>query len=266
MEVAGPNVQCSIGPFWAWPLEAALDTVAEAGFASLELMVTRDPATQDAEVVERLASERGLRVATVHAPFLLLTRGVWGLDPVAKIGRGVEMCAALGARALIVHPPLLWEQRYARWLRSEAAVAGVLVAVENMYPRWVRGRRVRAYRWDDPRELLAGASHVALDVSHLTVARHDALAAYALLRPKLAHVHLSNNAGDGHDAHLPLQEGIVPIDALLAEMSRTQYAGGVSLELSVRRYIERPKDLIQTLTENREYVERKLSRQGLREG
>jgi sugar phosphate isomerase/epimerase len=262
-QASSADVQCSTGPFWAWPLEAALDAVAASGFSSIELMVTRDRRTQAPGAMQRLVDERGLEIATVHAPFLMLTRGVWGWDPLAKIEKGIELCGSLGARTLIVHPPLAWEQSYARWLRSrEEGDDHVTIAVENMYPRWVRGRRVKAYRWTDPRELLASAPHVALDVSHLTVARHDVLAGYDLLQPKLVHVHLSNNRGDGRDSHLSLDEGVIPMDALLARMRRTHYAGGVSLELSVRRYLEHPKELVNTLRRNREYVQDRLSARG----
>jgi sugar phosphate isomerase/epimerase len=251
----GTDLQCSTGPFWAFGLEDALDAVAEAGFSSVELMVTRDPRTQEPEPVTRLTAERGLAVAAVHAPFLVLTRGVWGFNPQVKTQRGVEMCRALGATTLIVHPPLVWEQSYARWLVSDAACfEGVTVAVENMYPTWVAGRALRGYRWTNPRDLAAAAHYVALDLSHLAVARHDALAAYALLHPKVAHIHLSNNAGNRRDGHLPLDSGVVPVDRLLAEMRRTHYSGGVSLELSVHRYLERPKDLVAVLRRNREYV------------
>jgi sugar phosphate isomerase/epimerase len=254
-DFAGTDLQCSTGPFWAFALEAALDAVAEAGFSAVELMVTRDVRTQEPEHVGWLTSERGLRVAAVHAPFLVLTRAVWGFDPITKTLRGAEMCKALGAATLIVHPPLAWEQRYARWLASdEANRDGVTIAVENMYPKWIAGRALRGYRWTNPRDLGAAAHHVALDLSHLAVARHDVLAAYALLRPKLAHIHLSNNAGNGRDGHLPLDAGVVPVDRLLAEMARTHYSGGVSLELSVHRYLERPKDLVGLLRRNREYV------------
>jgi sugar phosphate isomerase/epimerase len=252
---AGIDLQCSTGPFWAFALEAALDAVVEAGFSSIELMVTRDVKTQEPEHVARLTSERGLRVASVHAPFLVLTRAVWGLNPITKTLRGAGMCKALGASTLIVHPPLAWEQSYARWLASGDAKSGeVTIAVENMYPRWVAGRALRGYRWTNPRDLEAAAHHVALDLSHLAVARHDLLASYALLRPKLSHIHLSNNAGNGRDGHLSLDTGVLPIDWLLAEMARTHYSGGVSLELSVHRYLERPKDLVAALRRNREYV------------
>ena len=261
-ERAHPAIQCSTGPFWAFELEAALDALAEAGFTDIELMITRDPQTQEPDLPGTLAAERGLRIASIHAPFLVITRTVWGLDPLEKVRRGTEMCRALGCDTLIVHPPYLWERAFARWLTHEAADhtadTGVTIAVETMYPKWVAGRQVRAYRWLDPGDLFDSCHHVAMDTSHVTVARQDILDVYRRLLPKLVHIHLSNNAGDGRDGHLELEKGILPIDRFLNEVRRTDYAGVISLELSVRRYVERPKDLVTTLRRNREFVESRL--------
>ena len=133
-----PAIQCSTGPFWAFELEVALDALAEAGFTEIELMVTRDPQTQEPDLPGRLAAERNLRIASIHAPFLVVTKTIWGVDPLEKIRRGTEMCHALGCETLVVHPPYLWEREYARWLTTEAAEhtaeTGVAIAVETMYP------------------------------------------------------------------------------------------------------------------------------------
>lgn len=256
-------IQCSTGPFWAFELEAAMDALADAGFTEIELMVTRDPQTQEPELPGRLAEERGLRIASIHAPFLALTKTVWGLDPLDKIRRGTEMCVGLGCDSMVVHPPFLWEREYGRWLTKEAAAhteaTGVKIAVETMYPKWIAGRRLRAYRWLDPKDLFDACHQVALDTSHVTVARQDILDAYETLRSKLVHIHLSNNAGDGRDGHLELEQGILPLDRFLAELRRSGYGGAISLELSVRRYVERPQDLVTTLRRNREYVESRLA-------
>ena len=256
-------IQCSTGPFWAFELEAAMDALADAGFTEIELMVTRDPQTHEPDLPGKLAAERGLRIASIHGPFLALTKTVWGADPLEKIRRGTEMCTALGCDTMIVHPPFLWEREYARWLTTEAAShtaeTGVSIAVETMYPKWVAGRRLRAYRWLDPKDLFDACHQVALDTSHVTVARGDILDAYATLSPKLAHIHLSNNAGDGRDGHLELEQGILPLDRFLTELRKDGYVGAISLELSVRRYVERPQDLVATLRRNREYVESRLS-------
>src|SRR5687768_17289093 len=112
-EPALPPVQCSTGPFWTFALEHAMDALAEAGFTDIELMVTRDPRTQEPDLPLKLAEERGLKIASIHAPFLVITKSVWGLDPVEKIRRGAEFCRAVGADSMIVHPPYLWERDYA---------------------------------------------------------------------------------------------------------------------------------------------------------
>lgn len=235
-----------------------MDALAEAGFTDIELMVTRDPRTQDPEIPLRLATERGLRIASVHGPFLVITKTVWGLDPMTKIDRGMEFCKAVGAETYIVHPPYLWERRFARWVTTESgeysANHGVKVAVETMYPKWVAGRRARGHRWLNPRELVEAAPHVVLDTSHLSVARHDILDSYSTLAPRLVHIHLSDNAGDGRDGHLELEQGVLPLDRFLAELGRSRYAGAVSLELSVRRYLEKPRQLTDMLRRSREYV------------
>lgn len=256
-------IQCSTGPFWAFELEQAMDLIAAAGFTEVELMVTRDRRTQDPELPARLAEERGLRIASVHGPFLAITKTVWGTDPMGKIRRGIEMCKALGAESYIVHPPFLWERGYARWVTNESAESardtGVSVIVETMYPLWVAGRRMRGYRWLDPQALVAAAPMVALDTSHVTVARYDVLDSYRTLQPRLKHIHLSDNAGDGRDGHLELEQGILPIDRFLSELRRSGYRGAISLELSVRRYIERVKELVGMLKRSREFVESRLA-------
>jgi sugar phosphate isomerase/epimerase len=257
------SLQCSTGPFWAFDLEEAMDSVAEAGFTAIELMVTRDPKTQDPDIVKPLADDRGLRIAAVHGPFLVITKTVWGMDALGKVHKGVEMCRALEADTYIVHPPYLWEREWAAWIREESAAYsaenGVTVAVETMYPKWVAGRRLRAYRWLEPAALVDAAPHVVMDTSHLAVSRADILDAFEVMGPKLRHIHLSDNAGDGRDGHLEVGRGILPIDRLLGEMRRTQYSGAVSLELSVSRFIEDRGELVAMLRRSREYVSSRSS-------
>jgi sugar phosphate isomerase/epimerase len=258
-----PKIQCSTGPFWAFDLERAMDALAEAGFTEIELMVTRDPRTHAPDLPLKLAGERGLRIASVHGPFLVITKSVWGMDPIGKIERGIEMCRAVEADTLVVHPPFLWERSYATWVTEQAeesfADSGVKVAVETMYPKWVAGRKLRGYRWLLPSELVGEAPHVALDTSHLSVSREDILNAYETLAPRLTHIHLSDNAGDGKDGHLQLGEGILPLERFLSELRRTKYTGAISLELSVSSYVQRSqKELVEMLTRNRVYVEERL--------
>lgn len=270
-KIRQPIVQCSTGPFWAFDLENAMDALADAGFRQIEFMVTRDPRTHEPDEPLRLAQERGLQIASVHGPFLVITKNVWGMDPLGKITQGVEMCKAVGATSLIVHPPYLWEGEYARWVREECASfcesAGIDVTVETMYPKWVAGRRLRAYRWLEPASLLHAAPHVAMDTSHLAVGRQDIIDAFHVLAPKLTHIHLSNNAGDGRDGHLELDKGTLPLDDLFAEIRRSKYSGAISLEVSVIRYVDEPQELRKMLKRNRRFAESRLkNRRSAQEG
>ena len=108
----------STAAFFARPLRYGLRLIAEAGYEGIEVMVTKDPATQEAHQVAALAGEFGLRVEAVHAPFLLMTRKVFGTDPVGKIYRSVHLAEEVGARLVVVHPPFRWQPAYRSWLRE----------------------------------------------------------------------------------------------------------------------------------------------------
>src|SRR5438094_9971741 len=99
-----PPLVCSTGGFWTLPLERSLDIISQAGFDTIELMLTHDPATQSAEVAGRLASNAGLRIQAVHAPMLVLTRRVWGPGFMPIIERSVPLARSLGAEVLVLHP------------------------------------------------------------------------------------------------------------------------------------------------------------------
>jgi sugar phosphate isomerase/epimerase len=258
------HIQCSTGPFWAFELEQTMELIAEAGFREVELMVTRDPQTHEPDLPLELARRNGLRITTIHGPFLVVTKTVWGMDPIQKIRRGIDYCRAVGASTFVVHPPHLWERDYARWLREEAAdvsaETGVTVAVETMYPKWVAGRRFRVHRWLEPTELVRSCPALVMDTSHLAVGRKDILDAYRILAPKLVHLHLSDNAADGRDGHLGLEQGVLPVDRLLSELRENGYSGGLALELAMTRFLERPNEAVELLKQNREYVLRRLER------
>jgi sugar phosphate isomerase/epimerase len=230
----------------------AMRFIAKAGFDSLEVMVTGDKRTQSGSVIRAHAEEHGLSVSSIHAPFLILTRGVFSTDPIEKIKRSVEVAHEAGAPTVVVHPPYRWQSSYTNWLDTEletfAAGSGITVSMENMFPVWMRGRGLRFHRVIDPSEL-ARFPDVTLDTSHLAVAGVDILDAYRELRDKIAHIHLSNNSGNGRDSHAPLQTGVLPIVAFLRTLRDTGFQGSIALEMDIRERASRPADLISLLSE-----------------
>ena len=228
-------------------------------------MVTKDPESQDPRAIRSLADECGLVVGAMHAPCLLLTRKVWGTDPIGKIDRSAEAAADAGVPVVVVHPPYRWQGAFRRWLVDELPSVeqrtGVAVAVENMFPVRVAGRAVTFHANQDL-EALEGLHHLALDTSHAAVARHDLIEVRRLFGSRLRHVHLSDNAGKGWDSHLPPGDGLLDIDGFLEDLVRSGYDGAVSLEVDLRPSLGHPDRLATVMVEMRERTERALESAG----
>ena len=247
------QVIASTAPFFLRPVREAFRHIADSGFEQVEVMVTRDPDTQDPSSLFAAATAFGLSVRAVHAPSLIFTRRVWGTDPIAKVSRAIEMAEMLGAGTVIAHPPFRWQDAYSSWLSDEmpgaAADASTVVAMENMFPLRVRGLTGPSLRETN----LDTYSHVTLDTSHAAVAGTDIRDAAARMGSRLSHVHLSDNAGKGWDSHLPAGHGVLPLAALLDDLRERGFDGAVSLELDLRRWMKDPEGMRDVLNRNREF-------------
>src|SRR5919106_6125092 len=231
-----PPVLLSTASFFARPIAWTIARAAEAGYEGVEVMVTKDPDSQDPDRIRTLTAEAGLRVGALHAPCLLVTRRGWGVEPIAKIERSVETAEDAEIPLVIVHPPYRWQPAYRRWLLDDlprlVAGTGVTVAVENMFPVRVGGRALTLHA-DHGLEELEGLPSVALDTSHAAVARRDLVEIRRRFGDRLRHVHLSDNAGRGWDSHLPPGDGVLDIDGFLGDLASSDYAGAVSLEVDL---------------------------------
>ncbi len=250
-----PPLLASTGPLFGRGLDWGMGVIAEAGYDGVELMVTRDPDTQDASTIQRMAATEGVTIPVVHGPFLLITRQVLGSDPVDKAQRSVSLAGELGADTMIVHPPFLWQRDFHRWLLEEAPVleeqTKVNVGVENLYPVKVAGRMVRFHRYTDPDHLLPFRNTV-LDTSHFAVSGVDVVEAWESLRSNACHLHVSDNRGQGRDSHAPLGHGILPIAGLLNKVGAdASWGGAITLELDCRRYLDDRSALVGYLAQER---------------
>ncbi|MGZ8630458.1 MAG: sugar phosphate isomerase/epimerase family protein [Actinomycetota bacterium] len=256
-----PHLLFSSAAFFARPLANTFRIVAETGYSGVEVMVTKDPASQDPDRMRALAREHGLTIGAIHAPSLLVTRKVWGTDPIGKIDRAIEVAERAGVPLVVMHPPYRWQRAYRRWLEEQLPVmearTGVTVAIENMFP--VRmGRRGVTFHANQDIDQLEGLPHLVLDTSHAAVAEHDPIELRRRFGDRLRHVHLSDNAGKGWDSHLPPGRGVLDLDAFCADLVDDGYRGSVSLEVDLRTYLTDPVRLRGVLVEMRENAERAL--------
>ena len=252
----------SSAAFFARPLRDTFQLLAETGYGGVEVMVTKDPASQDPKQMRRLADEHDLRIGAIHAPCLLITRRVWGTDPAGKIRRAIEVANAAEAPVVVIHPPYRWQRSSRRWLTEEmpelAARAGVTVAVENMFPVRLAGRSMTFHAGQDLEEL-DGLEHLVLDTSHAAVAGHDLVTLRRRLNGRIRHIHLSDNAGRGWDSHLPPGDGVLPLDGFLDDLTADGYEGSIALEVDLRRHLTDPERLRAVMVSMRERTQSRLS-------
>jgi sugar phosphate isomerase/epimerase len=209
----------------------------------------------------------------VHAPCLLITQRVWGLEPWGKLVKAKDMAEKLGARVVVVHPPFRWQRDYARdfgpGLERMSQDSDVVFAVENMYPLRGGGAEVAAYapHWNP---VLMDTPHVTLDLSHTAASGSDALAMAADLGGRLAHVHMADGTGvTNRDEHLVPGRGAQPCAPLLEKLAADGYPGVVVLEVNTRRAVSREArlaDLAESLDFTRTYLGQPAPAGGQRTG
>jgi sugar phosphate isomerase/epimerase len=214
-----------------------------AGYDGVEIMVTNDEVTQDADALLALSERYGLPIFSIHAPVLLLTHFVWGRDPQLKLEKSAELARAVGASTVVVHPPFRWQAAYARdflrIVRQTAQSYGVEIAVENMFPWKVAGKSLKAYSPGyDPTVMDCDA--MTLDFSHASLSGRDSLELATAMGSRLRHVHLCDGSGsidDGKifDEHLLPGRGSEPVAEVLEYLAAQNWTGRVVAEVNTRK-------------------------------
>jgi sugar phosphate isomerase/epimerase len=221
------------------PLDEAFRLARLAGFDGVEIMVTNDDATQDANELRSLSRSYRMPILSIHAPVLLATQLVWGLRPSLKLERSAKLARDVGASTVVAHPPFRFQPGYARiferTVEDLATRYSVEVAVENMFPLGVAGRSVRAYSPSAyPTDLEVSA--MTLDFSHAALAGRDGLEFALAMGSRLRHVHLCDGLGGTLlDEHLVPGHGSQPVAEVLDYLARNRWHGSVIAEVHTHR-------------------------------
>ena len=248
-------------------VENTFALAAGLGYDGVEVMVWSERTTQDFRLLSALVERYEQPVLAVHAPTLLLTRGVFGPDPWDKVDRSIELAFALGAPNVVLHPPFFWQTRYARGFVAGVALrettTGMHLCVENMFtwrPRDARSsREFQAYSptWDPVGQ---GYHSVTLDISHAATSGSDALAMARALGPTLCHLHLTDGVPGFRDDHLLPGQGNQDCAGVLAHLVATGFEerGGqvvVEVKTGSMSAAERREGLASALAFAREHLE-----------
>ncbi|HEX6967942.1 MAG TPA: sugar phosphate isomerase/epimerase [Micromonosporaceae bacterium] len=251
------------------PTAAAFEMAAALGYDGVEVMVWTDAVSRDVAALRGLADHYGVPVLSVHSPCLLVTQRVWSPDPWERLRRSAVLAEALGAPTVVVHPPFTWQRDYARAFSAGLAQLGVQfpavrIAVENMYPVRMAGRRFVPYApgWD-PTE--TGYDAYTLDISHCAASHSDPIQMAERMGDNLVHVHLGDGTGEGRDEHLVPGRGTQPCGELLSRLAGRGFTGAVAVEVATRgarSRAAREADLRAALEFAREHLAAQASSRG----
>ncbi len=229
------------------------ELASRLGYDAVEVMVGIDPISQEVDAVRHLADYHQMPVCAVHAPCLLITQRVWGIEPWGKLEKSAAMAVAVGADVVVVHPPFRWQRDYARRFVDGIAEleerTGVAFAVENMYPWRASRREMEVYvpGWDPSREDYANTT---IDLSHSSVSRSDPVAMAQRLGDRLRHIHMTDGTGSAKDEHLVPGRGTQPVVELLEHLAGVDFGGHIVLEINTRKAADREArelDLLEAL-------------------
>jgi sugar phosphate isomerase/epimerase len=237
----------------------AFGYAASLGYDTVEVMVGIDALSQQTSAIKQLSEHHAIPVSAVHAPCLLFTQRVWGIEPWGKLERSAEMAQAVGAEVVVVHPAFRWQKTYARdFVDGIAALeesTGIAFAVENMYPWRASSRGMEMYLpgWDPSDEPYANTT---IDLSHAAIAQSDPISMAERLGDRLRHVHLTDGTGSAKDEHLVPGRGSTGADAFLRHLATVGFGGEIVVEINTRKCRdsgEREADLRESLDFAREH-------------
>jgi sugar phosphate isomerase/epimerase len=256
-----PRIGLSTSSVYPESTAHAFSWAVEVGYEAVEVMVGIDALSQQTVAIQQLIDHHAMPVSAIHAPCLLFTQRVWGLEPWGKLERSAQMARAVGADVVVVHPPFRWQRDYARdFVNGIAALeesTGIAFAVENMYPWRASSRRhLEMYLpgWDPSAETYANAT---IDLSHAAIAHADVIAMAERLGSLLRHIHLTDGSGSPKDEHLVPGRGAMGAADFLHHLAATGFDGEVVLEINTRRCTtrdEREADLRASLDFAREHL------------
>lgn len=256
-----PRIGLSTSSVYPESTAHAFTYAAEVGYDAVEVMVGIDALSQQTDAVQQLIDHHQMPVSAVHAPCLLFTQRVWGLEPWGKLQRSAEMAKAVGAEVVVVHPPFRWQRDYARdFVAGIAALeesSGIAFAVENMYPWRASRGKVEMYLpgWDPSSEDYANTT---IDLSHASISRSDPVAMAERLGSRLRHIHLTDGTKSAKDEHMVPGRGTIGADRFLRHLAGVGFDGEVVLEINTRRCTTR-EERIADLRESLEFAQLHLA-------
>ncbi len=253
------------------PLTGEIKALAALGFDYLELCM--DPPHGMAEnlrpklpEVRSVLSGEGLGLPVAHMPTFVWLADVYPSIREASVTetlKALSLAAEIGVEKVVLHPGYLtglmnftpdigkgYASESLDRILEEAARLGIMVCLENMFPR--AGHMFRPEEFADvlqkyPRLMMT------LDLGHANIrAPKDRTAAFVrAAHGRIGHVHVGDNNGQ-EDEHLPVGAGRVDVAGGLAAIKASGYDSTITLEVFSpdRKYLAMSLKKVRAIWEN----------------
>jgi sugar phosphate isomerase/epimerase len=241
------RISFSTGTFYHRSLAYSLRLAREVGYDGVEWVVTPGYLLNGLEPVRRAFDEAGVRALSIHPPFYRFPG--WPRRVSRRMARLGALARHLGADLFVVHTPATRSLASVRLRQYEEALdlgqlaggprVGIGVETSQYVQRNGRSRRQR-FPLDDLATLVAFCQRrgcgITLDTCHVGANGEDLLAAYAVVKPLLRNIHLSDVLWrDGRPVtHRLPGTGALPLARFLSELARDGYDGLITIEMHPR--------------------------------
>lgn len=225
-------------------IERSFQLAKEIGYTGVEVMITPEKNSHDIEYIKYLMDKYEIPVTSIHAPTLLACKYVWGTSNESKLIKSIEMAEAVGAKNIIIHPPVKYNayaNRFIGTINRLQKSTKVLLSVENMFPWQIRGHKIDMYAptWD---AICQSVDNLVFDFSHASLSGLDGVEFVKQYGSKLKVIHLTDGTlrakskGDAiFDEHLIPGEGSMPIQAVYDELVKQGWKGKTVLEINTTK-------------------------------
>lgn len=232
------------------PLIDEIKVVASHGFDYLELCLDPPHGLPEAlkpglADVQSALSGEGLKLPVVHLPTFVWLADVYPSireASLTEVFKGLDLAAEVRAKKAVLHPGYLtglmtfipdigkgYASESLEKILEKAALIGITVCLENMFPR-----AGSMYRPEDFRDVLQRNSGLmmTLDLGHANIrAPKGQTAAFVkVAHGRIGHVHIGDNNGL-EDDHLPVGTGRVDVAGGLTAIKATGYDQTITLEV-----------------------------------
>lgn len=231
------RISFSTGIYYHLPLRYSLGLAHELGYDGVEWVVHPGYVLRGLEPVRRAFAESGVRALSVHPPFYRMPGWPRRWDRATE--RTGALARYVGAELFVVHAALLHSLESPRASQYVSALSrgslasgpGIVIGVETG-----QHTKRRLYLLDDLPTLVAFCQEhhcgITFDTCHAGANGEDLLESYAIVKPVMRNVHLSDvvwKRGHPHTHRLP-GEGDLPLAAFLQQLARDGYDGIVTVE------------------------------------